>query len=168
MEILCSATAVQARTRELGQEISEFYQGQTLTLVALLNGAMFFAADLARAINLELRIDSIAVSSYDGQKSSGRIAVRGDCKLPVRAKNLLLVDGVLDTGLTLDTVTKILLARGAQSVRTCVLAEKNRPRSANIRPPDWCGFQLPNRFLVGCGMDAGEQYRQWPYIAALD
>lgn len=168
MEILCSVTAVQQRVQELGREITEFYRGKPLTLLALLNGAMFFATDLARAIDLEMYIDSISVSSYAGLQSSGQIALRGDCKLPVTGRHLLLVDGVLDTGLTLTTVADLLRTRGALSVRTCVLAEKMHPRPAEANPADWCGFRLPNRFLVGCGMDADERYRQLPYIAALD
>ncbi|NLF92454.1 MAG: hypoxanthine phosphoribosyltransferase [Oligosphaeraceae bacterium] len=168
MEILCSTAAVQQRVQELGREITEFYRDKPLTLLALLNGAMFFATDLARAIDLEMHIDSIAVSSYAGQQSSGRIALRGDCKLPVTGRHLLLVDGVLDTGLTLTTVADLLRARGALSVRTCVLAEKIHPRPVGMHPADWCGFKLPDRFLVGCGMDAAERYRQLPYIAALD
>ncbi len=168
MEILCSAEAVQARIQELGRKITAYYRGKPLTLLALLNGAMFFAADLARAIDLEFYVDSLSVSSYAGLASSGQIVLRGECKLAVDQRHLLLVDGVMDTGLTLIRVSQMLRERGALSVKTCVLAEKLCPHSAGFHSPDWCGFKLPNRFLVGCGMDASELYRHLPYIAALD
>ncbi|MFA6930889.1 MAG: phosphoribosyltransferase family protein [Lentisphaeria bacterium] len=168
MQILYSESEIQNRIKILGQEISAFYQDRPLTLVALLNGALLFAAELAKTIRLDCFLDCIAVSSYTGHDSSGQLVFRCDTKLSVVDRHILLVDGVLDTGLTLSKVKNQMTKRGALSVRSCVLAEKIRLRETEIQHADWCAFQVPNRYLVGYGMDSHEHYRQFPYIAALD
>ncbi len=169
MEILYSEVEIQNRIHLLGQEISAFYQNDPLTIVALLNGALIFAADLARTITCgDCFLDCMAVSSYRGHDSSGKLHFRCEPKLPIAGRHVLLVDGVLDTGLTLSNVSEHLASRGALSVRSCVLAEKIRPRALTIPHADWCAFQVADRYLVGCGMDSCEKFRQLPYLAALD
>jgi hypoxanthine phosphoribosyltransferase len=128
---------------------------------------MFFAADLCRHLVGDLFIDSIAVSSYHDNSSTGKLDFRGKAKLPMTGRHVLLVDGVLDTGLTLLTVAAWAKEQGALSVRTCVLAEKDRKRSKAIAHADWAVFQLPDKYLVGYGMDDNELYRQLPYIAVI-
>ena len=169
MEILFSEETVAARVRDMGREIETFYRGrEPLTLIALLNGALPFAADLMRRIDLPLWIDTLAVGSYKGNRSSGEPTFRSQLKLPVENRHVLLVDEVLDTGTTLRRVTEYLGQRGALSVKTAVLVEKSIPRPPEFLHADWTGFVAPDRYLVGCGLDSDEQYRQLPFIAALD
>ena len=170
MEILIDTPKIQERLKSLATEIDQFYSGAPYTVVPLLNGAMFFAVDLMRHLKGDFLVDSLAVSSYAGEHSTGEIRLRGDMKMPVKDRNLLVVDGVLDTGLTLTTVRKWLLERGARSVRSAVLVSKQVPRhpAAVGFVPDWVGFSLPNYFIVGCGMDANERYRALPYIARIN
>lgn len=169
MEILFSEAEIHDRIQRLGQEISGFYQNQPLTILALLNGASIFAADLARSITCEdCYLDCMAVCSYSGHHSIGELRFRCEPKLPVAGRHILLVDGVLDTGFTLSRVVEHLAAMESLSVRSCVLAEKIRPRIQCIQHADWCAFQTPDRYLVGCGMDSHEKFRQLPYVAALD
>ncbi len=169
MEILFSEAVIHHRIQHLGQEISGFYQNQPLTILALLNGALIFAADLARAIACEdCFLDCIAVCSYTGHDSNGKLCFRCEPKLPVAGRHVLLVDGVLDTGLTLSSVAEQISGRGSISVRCCVLAEKIRLRGLSVQHADWCAFRVPDRYLVGYGMDSHEKFRQLPYLAALD
>lgn len=169
MEILFSEEAVSSRIRVMGQEIREFYRGrEPLTLIALLNGALPFAADLMRRIDLPLWIDTLAVASYHGHESSGEQTFRSTLKLPVENRHILIADEVLDTGATLRRVTEDIKRRGALSVKTAVLIEKSIPRPPEFLHADWTGFVAPDRYLVGCGLDFNEMYRQLPFIAALD
>jgi hypoxanthine phosphoribosyltransferase len=169
MEILFSEAEIRDRIQCLGEEISRYYQDQPLTILALLNGALIFAADLARAITCEdCYLDCMAVCSYSGHRSSEELQVRCEPKLPIAGRHVLLVDGVLDTGFTLSKVAEQISAQGSLSVRSCVLAEKIRVREQPVHHADWCAFQVPDRYLVGCGMDSNERYRQLPYLAALD
>jgi hypoxanthine phosphoribosyltransferase len=168
MEILFSEAEIRERIHCLGKEISEFYQGQPLTILALLNGALIFAADLARQITCDdCFLDCIAVCSYAGHNSTGNLHFRCQPKLPPNGRHILIVDGVLDTGLTLSKVAAQIAASDALSVRTCVLAEKTRPRTHSVQRANWAAFKVPDRYLVGCGMDANEKFRQLPYLAAL-
>ena len=159
MEILCSAGEIARHIARLGREITEYYRGKPLTLVSLMNGALPFAADLMRAIVLPLYVDTVSVSSYHDCKSSGELNFRSTLKLPPAGRHILLADEVLDTGFTLRC--------GAASVRTAVMVEKIRPRPEGIEHADWTGIVLPDRYLVGYGLDADELYRNLPCIAAL-
>jgi hypoxanthine phosphoribosyltransferase len=168
MEILFSEAEILDRVRCLGGSISEFYQDQPLTILTLLNGALIFAADLARNITCEnCFLDCLAVYSYAGHDSSGELRFRCQPKLPCAGRHILLVDWVLDTGLTLSKVSEKIRGQGALSVRSCVLAEKIRSRSQSVQHADWAAFKVPDRYLVGCGMDSKEKFRQLPYLAAL-
>lgn len=169
MEILFSGAEIHDRIQRLGEEISGFYQNQPLTILALLNGALIFAADLARSITCEdCFLDCMAVCSYSGHHSSEELLFRCEPKLPAAGRHVLLVDGVLDTGFTLSRISEQISAQACLSVRSCVLAEKIRERNQPVRHADWSAFQVPDRFLVGYGMDSHEKYRQLPYLAALD
>lgn len=166
MKILITAEEIQKRVAELGRDISACYQDQPLTLIALMNGAMIFAADLARQINGDLYLDSLAVASYHADRSSGAINFRGQLKLPVHNRHLLVVDGVLDSGLTLHTVVRHLAGQNPLSIKTCVIVEKNIPRQVPFQA-DWRGFLMPDYYLIGYGLDSCEHYRNCPDIAVL-
>gem|GEM_PF-890153 len=169
MEILYNADAIAARVAELGAEITAFYRGKELTVIALMTGGLYFAADLTRAIDLPIRLDSLAVASYTDCKSTGKLNFRSPLKLDPAGRELLVVDEVLDTGVTLKCVRDTLLERGAKTVRTAVMVEKQCPRPENgLLHADWTGFVSPPRYLVGYGLDADENYRNLPHIAALD
>lgn len=168
MEILFSEAEIQERVRCLGKEISDFYQNHPLTIIALLNGALIFAADLARSISCEdCFLDSMAVYSYAGYNSTGELHFRCQPKLPLAGRHILLVDGVLDTGLTISKISEQIATSGALSVQTCVMVEKNRPRGTSLQHATWSAFKVADRYLIGYGMDANEKFRQLPYLAAL-
>ncbi len=168
MEIIFTASEISQRIIEMGREITGFYQRQELTIVALMNGALPFAADLVRAIDLDCYVDSISVASYHNCQSSGKLELRSKMKLSPYGRQLLLVDEVLDSGITLQAVSEYFRNQGASSVRTAVLVEKQLPRLQGLTHADWTGFTTPDRYLVGYGLDANEHYRNLPYIATLE
>ena len=169
MEILFDEAAIRARVAELGREIGSFYGGDTVTLVVLANGALSFGADLARALTCPVEWDVVSVASYTNDRSSGEVAFRGKPKLDPAGRRILLADEVLDSGLTLAAVRRWFLDRGAAEVKTVVMVEKVRARAAEtVDRADWTGVTLPDRYLVGYGLDSHEKYRNLPYIAALD
>ena len=151
MDIIYSAGEIANRIAQLGREITEFYRGEELTVVALMNGALPFAADLIRAIG-----------------STGEPEFRSTLKSPPSGRHILLADEVLDSGVTLQCVAEYFRRRGAASVRTVVMVEKELPRPNGLAHADWTGFTAPDRYLVGYGLDADEHYRNLPYIAALN
>lgn len=168
METLFTAGEISSRVREMGEEITAFYSGKPLTVVVLASGGIFFGADIMRAIDLPLWVDCLGVASYVNDKSSGRISCRSTLKLPCEGRHVLIVDEVLDTGKTLLEVREMLLSQGALSVRSAVIVTKEVRRSAAAAEADWTGFRCPDRYLVGYGLDSNEEYRNLPFIAALD
>lgn len=168
MEIIHSREAVEQRVQELGAEISSAYQGKPLTLLIVMNGGLFFGAKLAEAISLEdFFIDSLAVASYDHHQSTGNVVLRSQMKLDVKGRNILILDEVLDTGRTLKRISQQILDLGAESVKTVVLVEKEIPRPDGLDHADWAGFKMDERYLIGCGMDSDEKYRNLPFIGYL-
>lgn len=168
LDILWMRETVENRIRELGGEISAFYEKLPLTLVVVMNGGALFGAELALHITVrDLYLDSIATSSYVNDTNLGHVKLRSQLKLPVAGRHVLLLDEVLDSGNTLKRLIGDLSTLGAASVRTAVLVEKLRPHSG-LAHADWTGFTAPDRYLVGYGMDSNELYRNLPYIAALD
>ena len=167
MKVLITEEQIARRVRELGEEITVFYDGKPLTVVILMNGALPFGADLVRAVKLPLRWDCFSCSSYSGDRSSEKMNVRGELKNPVAGRHLLIVDDVLDTGFTLKTIREDMLKCGALSVRTCVLLNKNVSGKYFIQP-DWTGFDIPDQYVVGYGLDSNEEYRNLPYIAVKE
>lgn len=166
MRELVSAQAIHTRVHELGNELTEFYRGKPLTVVCLLNGALPFAADLMRAIDLPLWYDSFAVSSYVNTESTGDLKIRSALKMPVKDRHILLVDDVLDTGFTLKCIMRDFGGLGALSVKSCVLLNK-RTQDKLFTTPDWTGFEIGDEFVVGYGLDYNEEYRNLPYIGVL-
>ena len=168
MDIIYSAGEIANRIAQLGREITEFYRGEELTVVALMNGALPFAADLIRAIGLDCYVDPVSVASYRNCRSTGEPEFRSTLKIPPSGRHILLADEVLDSGVTLQCVAEYFRRRGAASVRTVVMVEKELPRPNGLAHADWTGFTAPDRYLVGYGLDADEHYRNLPYIAALN
>ena len=169
MEILFSEAAARARIAELGREIGAYYGDDTVTLVVLANGALLFGADLARALTCPVEWDVLSVHSYANDRSSGVVNFRSALKLDPAGRRMLLADEVLDSGVTLAAVRDKLLGLGAREVKTAVMVEKIRKRPAGaVEHADWTGVVLPDRYLVGYGLDSHEKFRNLPYIAALE
>ena len=168
IEIIKTPDEVNARIRELGAEITRCYTDAPLTMIVVMNGGLFFGAKLAESIEVEdFYIDSIAVGSYIHDVCSGAIQLRSSLKLDIKGRNILIVDEVLDSGRTLKSIREKLLENGALSVKTAVLVEKEIDRPDGEKHADWAGFFMDDRYLVGCGMDSEEKYRNYPGIAVL-
>src|SRR5271167_1532514 len=156
---MLSAEAIATRVRELGAEITRDYTTGDLVLVCVLKGSFVFAADLARAIDLPLRIDFLGVRSYGaGTETSGVVQITQDLSRPIAQEDVLLVEDIVDTGLTLAHLTELLLTRGPASIRVCSLLHKPA-RARTAVKIDYLGFTIEDRFVVGYGMDAAERYR---------
>jgi len=166
--VLISQEEIESRLRDLGGEITRDYQGAELVMVGILKGAFMVLADLIRFVELPLRIDFMAVSSYGmGTSSSGAVSIIKDLDLDVRGRDLLVVEDIVDTGITLDYLMRTLKARGPSSLSLFVLLDKPEARKVpvDIR---YRGFEVPDRFIVGYGLDCGERYRELPYIGVLE
>jgi len=167
-EILLDEEKILNKTRELGKQITEDYQGKELIVVGILKGAIVFLADLVRNIDLPLKLDFISTSSYgDSMESSGAVRFLKDLETSVEGKHVLIVEDIVDTGLTLQYLLTNLSSRGAISVKVCSLLDKPERRTVDVTP-DYNGFTIPDAFVVGYGLDYAEHYRNLPYIAILD
>jgi hypoxanthine phosphoribosyltransferase len=168
VSVLIDERALQARIRELGGEITRDYRGKDLTVIAVLKGAVFFAADLTRAIDLPLTLEFLGVSSYVGRtETTGEVRITTDVSTPMAGKDVLVVEDIVDTGLTMKFLLDNLRARKPASVRVCALLEK--PSGVRIRAElDYTGFVIEDVFVVGYGLDYGEKYRNLPFIGRLD
>jgi hypoxanthine phosphoribosyltransferase len=168
LEVLYSAEQIQQRIKELGAQITAEYAGKELVLVSVLKGSCVFLADLMRAIDLQLTIDFMSVSSYkDGTKSTGDVEILKDLSNPIRGKNVIVVEDIIDTGLTLSRLLEILSSRGANSIRLASFLDKPEPRIKKELVVDYTGFVVPNYFVVGYGLDAAGRYRNLPFIARV-
>ena len=157
---------LQKRVSELGYEISQAYEHKDLVLVAILKGSFVFAADLLRAITIEASIDFMAISSYGHQKSSGVVRITKDLDEAIEGRNVLLVEDIIDTGLTANYLLQALRRRGPASVDICALLDKSARRIIDL-PIRYRGFEIPDVFVVGYGMDYQQRYRNLPHIAIL-
>ncbi len=156
------------RLDELAAQITTDYTGRDLTVIAVLNGSLFFMADLLRRIQLPLRLDSLSVSSYHGGTQSTGLVTFDQTSLPdVEGRHVLILDDILDTGLTLNAIRDRLLAEASPaSVRICVLLRKEKPRARELEA-DYVGFDIGDEFVVGYGLDFDERYRNLPFIGVL-
>ena len=159
--------ALHRRVSELAAEISRAYAGSELTAIVIMNGGLFFAADLLRQIDVPVYVDSLAAGSYLHHASTGQLTVRGGMKLDMKGRHVLLIDDILDTGFTLAELQRVILDAGAASCRTCVLIDKDIPPEKKHAKADWYGFRAPAEYLVGYGMDSDEHYRNLPDICIL-
>jgi len=168
LEIMYSADEIAARVAELGKQITADYAGKDLVLVGVLKGSVIFLSDLMRGIDLNLKIDFMAVSSYkDETVSSGDVEILKDLTHSIRGKDVIVVEDIVDTGLTLFRLMEILGSRGANSLRIATLLDKPEPRIKKELKIDYCGFQIPNKFVVGYGLDAANRYRNLPFIGVV-
>ena len=168
LEILFTEEQIKQRIAELGKQIADEHRGRELVLVGVLKGSCVFLADLMRAIDLELTIDFMSVSSYkDGTVSTGDVEILKDLSNPIREKDVIVVEDIVDTGLTLSRLLEILSSRGARSIKLASFLDKPEPRVKTHLKIDYTGFVVPNRFLVGYGLDAAGRYRNLPFIAAV-
>jgi len=167
-EILISQDEIIAKVKELGQQISKDYsEDQELIVVGILKGAIIFLSDLVREINLPIALDFMAVSSYGSStESSGAVRILKDLERDVENKHVLIVEDIVDTGLTLKYLLDNLHARKPASVKTCTLLDKPSRRLVDVTV-NYNGFSIPDKFVVGYGLDYGETYRNLPYIAVL-
>lgn len=168
LEVLYSEEQIGARIKELGDQITRDYGGKDLVLVSVLKGSCVFLADLMRVIDLRMTIDFMSVSSYkDGTKSTGDVEILKDLSNPIRGKDVLVVEDIIDTGLTLSRLLDILGSRGASSIKLASFLDKPEPRIKTELLIDYTGFVVPNRFVVGYGLDAAGRYRNLPFIAIV-
>ncbi len=168
LEVLYSEEQIQTRIKELGEQITADYAEKDLVLVSVLKGSCVFLADLMRAIDLKLAIDFMSVSSYkDGTKSTGDVEILKDLSNSIRGKDVLVVEDIIDTGLTLSRLLDILGSRGANSIKLSSFLDKPEPRIKTELKIDYTGFVVPNKFVVGYGLDAAGRYRNLPFIAVV-
>ena len=166
-EILIDEEPLQARIDELGREISLDYEGRDLLLVGVLKGAVFFLADLMRRLSVPCEIDFMAISSYGASTdSSGVVRILKDLDINIEARHVLVVEDIIDSGLTLSYLVRSLEAREPASLEVCALLTKPDRREIDV-PVRYTGFEIPNRFVIGYGLDFGERYRNLPYVAVL-
>jgi len=167
VEVLFDREEVMARVKELGQEITNDYQGKDLLVIGILKGAFIFMADLVREIDLPLEIDFMDVSSYGvSTVSSGEVRIIKDLDYSIKEKDVLIIEDIVDTGLTLHYIKEILKKRGPRSIKICCLLDKPSRRRAEIIP-EYVGFTIPDKFIVGYGLDYAEQYRNYPAVCVL-
>ena len=168
LDILFTERQIQDRITELGRQITTEYRDRDLVLVSVLKGSCVFLADLMRAIDLQLTIDFMSVSSYkDGTVSTGDVEILKDLSNSIREKHVIVVEDIVDTGLTLSRLLEILSSRGASSIKLATFLDKPEPRVKTELKIDYTGFVVPNKFLVGYGLDAAGRYRNLPFIAAV-
>ena len=167
-EVLVSEAALKARVAELGAELSRDYAGADVLLIGVLKGAVFFMADLIRQLTVECEIDFMAVSSYgNSTDSSGVVRILKDLDTSIEGRNVVVIEDIVDSGLTLSYLLRNLEARNPASVQVCALLTKPERRVADIECR-YVGFEIPNRFAIGYGLDYAERFRNLPYVAALD
>ena len=166
-EILVQADDLQRRVRELGQEISRDYAGRDLLLVCVLKGAVFFLSDLMRRLDVPCEVDFMAVASYGtSTDSSGVVRILKDLDAPIEGRDVLIVEDIVDSGLTLKYLLRNLAARKPNTLEVCALLTKPERRKAQI-DAKYIGFEIPNRFVIGYGLDHAERHRNLPFVAAL-
>ena len=167
LRVLLSEDEIREKVRELGGKITADYKNSNLMLVTVLKGAVVFLADLMRQIDVPAEIDFMVVSSYgSGVKSSGVVKIVKDLDVPLAGKDILIVEDILDSGLTLSYIKELLESRGPESIRIAALLDKHSRRKVDLRA-DYFGFSVPDEFVIGYGLDYDEKYRNLPYIGIL-
>jgi hypoxanthine phosphoribosyltransferase len=166
-EILIERDALQERVAELGREVSEDYANRDLLLIGVLKGAVFFMADLMRNVTVPCEVDFMAISSYGASTdSSGVVRILKDLDINIEGRDVLVVEDIIDSGLTLSYLMRNLEARGPASLEVCALLTKPDRREMDV-PVRYIGFEIPDRFVIGYGLDFAERYRNLPYVAVL-
>ncbi|MDX6506441.1 MAG: hypoxanthine phosphoribosyltransferase [Gaiellaceae bacterium] len=167
-EILIDEETLAARVKELGAEVSADYEGRDLLLIGVLKGAVFFMADLMRHLTVPCEVDFMAISSYgDATDSSGIVRILKDLDINIEGRDVLVVEDIIDSGLTLSYLIRNLESREPASLEVCALLTKPTRREIDV-PVRYVGFEIPNKFVVGYGLDFAERYRNLPYVGVLD
>ena len=167
-EILIDRETLAARVAELGAEVSADYEGRDLLLIGVLKGAVFFMADLMRHLTVPCEVDFMAISSYgDATDSSGIVRILKDLDINIEGRDVLVVEDIIDSGLTLSYLIRNLESREPSSLEVCALLTKPSRREIDV-PVRYVGFEIPNKFVVGYGLDFAERYRNLPYVGVLD
>lgn len=165
--VLISEEQLKAKVEELGAAITKDYEGKPLLLVGILKGSMVFMSDLMRAIKTNCKIDFMSVSSYgSGTKTSGQVRIILDLNKPIKDYDILIVEDILDSGVTLSYIKQLLTPREPKSIKICTLLDKPERRIADIKA-DYFGFTIPDAFVVGYGLDYDEDYRNLPYVGII-
>ena len=166
-EVLFTREDISKRVRELGEEITKDYDGKEILVISLLKGAFVFTADLVREINLPVEIDFLTTSSYGhGQESSGNVKFITDLTVEVKGKDVLIVDDIMDSGITMNEVKEYILSKNPNSVKVCTMLDKPSRRTVDLTP-DYVGYEIPDVFIVGYGLNYEQYYRNTPYIFAF-
>ena len=167
--ILLNESQIQARVKELGAQLAEEYRDRNPVMICILKGSTMFFADLLRAMPIRLTMDFMAVSSYGrSTRSSGEVEIRKDLSGSIENRDAIIVEDIIDSGFTLTYLTRLLSARGARSIKICTLLDKPARRAPGITlKADYAGFEIPDAFVVGYGLDYDEVYRNLPYIGIL-
>ena len=165
--ILLSAEDIQKKVVEIGAKMQQDYQGEPLIFIVVLKGAFVFAADLIRTLEGDITIDFVVASSYGNQtESTGKVRLLKDIDVNITGKNVVLVEDIVDSGLTLHFLKKHFLLHKPKSIKICTLLDKPERRKVDLKA-DYSGFMIPDKFIVGYGIDYAEQYRYLPYIATV-
>jgi hypoxanthine phosphoribosyltransferase len=165
-EVLLSSEAIAAKVKELGELVADTYQGNDLLLVSVLKGAVVFLTDLMRAIPIPLAIDFLAISSYGGKGAAGAVRIFKDLEQDIIGRHVLVVEDIVDTGLTLSYLLRTLQTREPASLRVCTLLDRSVRRIVDL-PTAFRGFDIPDQFVVGYGLDYQQRYRNLPFIGVL-
>ena len=166
-KVLINEKTIQERTRQLAQEITEDYKGKKLTMICILKGSIYFFTDLTRRIDLETELEFVRISSYEGENSTGDIKLKVDLDNPVTGKDVIVVEDIIDTGKTLAYFLDHLKKQKPNSLRLCTLLNKPERREVDNVDVDYIGFTIPNRFVIGYGLDLDEQYRNIPEVKCI-
>lgn len=167
INVMLSEEEINSRIAELGEQISRDYEGKEIFLICILKGASFFACELAKRITVPVNIDFMKVSSYGGGTvSSGQVSIKMDVSESIAGKEVLIVEDIIDSGNTLNLLPKILMERGPKSIRLCALLDKPDRREVDVKM-NYVGFRIPDKFVVGYGLDYDQRYRNLPYIGEV-
>ena len=168
LKVLIDEQTLQNRIKEIAKQIEEEYKGKTITIICILKGSVFFTVDLAKSINEDVRVEFIRVSSYGGDTvSSGEIKMKLDLKDSINGKDVIVVEDIVDTGRTLSYLMEYLKLKQPNSLKICTLLDKKERRVCEVEP-DYVGFEIPDEFVVGFGLDYDEKYRNLPYIGYFE
>lgn len=167
METLITKQEIEKRVKELGQQISRDYSGTVPVFIGVLKGVICFLPDLLRNVELSVEMDFVVISFYHGKKKPGMLLMERGIELDIKNRSVILVDDILDTGNTLSLLIDHVMNKGAKDVSVCVLLKKERKREVNIEP-NYVGFSIPDKFVIGYGLDYQERFRNLPFIGVLE
>jgi hypoxanthine phosphoribosyltransferase len=167
MKTILNENQIKKRIKELSAEITNDYRGTVPVFIGVLKGVLFFLPDLLKNINLTVEVDFVVVSFYHGKRKPGMLILEREIEIDIKNRNVILVDDILDTGNTLELLIEHVKKKGAKDISICVFLEKEKKREININP-DYVGFRIPDKFVVGYGLDYEERFRNLPFIGILE